>query len=408
MQMLERDEHGTSMRHAGEVEGVTPYPDWKPPDPCINKHGKTFYLELDNVNWTNQPHTPPGADGPTEHITFAPYYLFTWQYLHWYLDYMQYEWYVQNTNMARVKSAKFQINIIGHRLPFTTNNEASSVANSQVDQQLDVFRAVEKRWPFDVFENAQDGNSQVKSRELFALTQRLYGNGEGDDVPATAGYRRYYWRPGFISNTNISRGNPEPNLLRYPSMAEFKYCDADLRVFRGPIVEVDFVPTSGYLNLNRSKMPPAYFPNIYRAVFSTNAIYDSNDKDDTIVRVDSGQAKQTLHYEYRFNRTVLSSLPPQIGLDQGAISGSDAEDNAARSYFVAGDLEGPTFTQRHSAKFPSYQSLMLGVRPQMNGSDYQRGILQIEVKTEIEIEYQLYWASSWNCLLYTSPSPRDS
>lgn len=226
--------------------GVTQYPDWKPPDPVIAKHNKSFYIELENSNFIN-------VDSTTDANLFLPYYLFPYQYIPWYLSTGEYNWYVHSTCFARIKSTRFQVNVVGHRLPFTTNDETASVANSQVDQTLDVFRAIEKKFPFDVYNTNVRINSAYDLQTLFT---RLYENHKASspnnaakNIPANMGYRRWNCRPAFNIGQTVTGGADFTNTIHtYPSLAESKYMSADLRQFRGPLIEVCHQTKNGIIS----------------------------------------------------------------------------------------------------------------------------------------------------------------
>lgn len=55
------------------------------------------------------------------------------------------------------------------------------------------------------------------------------------------------------------------------------------------------------------------------------------------------------------------------------------------------DCEYQTNT-RNDPIIPSYQSLFIGVRPQMSKAEHQKGITQLEIRTQCVVEFQMYFA----------------
>lgn len=166
--------------------GITQYPNWSPPSPSTSKHTKTFYLELENTNFSFM-----------DTGLLVPYYILPYQYLPWYLSTTEYMWYTSCTNFSRIKSIRFQVNVVGARLPFTTNDETASVANSQVDQMLDVFKGMEKIHPFHLYDT-KNTTEVYSPAQLRALVSRLYPDAyEQTTVAACQGYRRWHCQALF-------------------------------------------------------------------------------------------------------------------------------------------------------------------------------------------------------------------
>ena len=67
------------------------------------------------------------------------------------------------------------------------------------------------------------------------------------------------------------------------------------------------------------------------------------------------------------------------------------------------DIEGNAKSVRGEFEFHNFQSFLLGVRPLYNAGTIQPGLVQIEIKTECEIEYDLYNSQS-NCFSDTPPN----
>lgn len=395
---------------AGQVgaPGVTQYPNWKPPPPCTAKHNKTFYLELENTNFTY------GDQG-----LLAPYYAFPWQYIPFYLHPGEYKWYSQNTNFAKIKSVRFQVNVIGARLPFTTNDETASVANSQVDQMLDVYRSMEKLYPFILYDT-KNTTDLILPSQFHAIVKRLYGQVTADtgatEVSAVQGYRRWHVQPLFPKGVGSSA-----LASTYPAFAHNKIMSADLRSFRGPLCEMSHRCKNGIIVVAQSVVPllnrlaadnfktyssPLYkHPQVFREY--AEAVEDPQNAEgdddsclvyrytDALVQKftvpvapattppSSVTVHQSTHNSLRSNSSFAIRQPKLLpGMPAGL---SDYMDG------YHGTIEGNSWTTGSEFNLHNFQSFFMGVRPQMNGSKYQQGITQVEIKTEIEVEYSVFW-----------------
>lgn len=378
------------------VPGVIQYPEWKPPDPATARHTKTFYLELENDNFALK-----DVNKQVNELEL-PYYMFMHQYIPWYLSTAEFNWYLKCTNFSRIKNVRFQINVVGVRLPFTTNNESSSIANSQVDQQLDVFRGLEKLFPFRVHDHFND-TSINHPAHLQAVFTRLYGKHLVDetnheaDIPATQGYRRWHIQP----TVNIYQNNQtlRTTAHTFPSFAECKYMTADLRSFRGPLIDIAYKTKNGIIGYAKSASNTVPFDTNTGecTLWKTKPLYSSFDNNPT-VQGGPSIAPSNNHDNipvFNYNLGWFTYTSQTMIHDDTRVKtlrpARDQQGGNTSCYGYLQTVEGMAASQRSEVELHNFQSVMLGVRPQMNGSDYQRGILQLEIKTECDVEYQVYW-----------------
>ena len=359
------------------IPGVDIYEDWKPPDGHLNTHSKTFYLELENDNYHF------GKD-PTQFYCIPPYYNLMWHALPWYLDYGEFAGYRNFTNWARIREITFQVNIVGHRLPFTTNEENSMMANSQVDQTLDVFRGVEKRYPHktcykkDVDTNMAEDVAKIPYGNMVKTLYGYSADSEFTKVPAQSGYRRWRYMPKYYTAhegaTEYKEWSTSPSKCHgWPNFANLKWQSADLRTFRGPIVTIVYEPKGGFIGQQPSIL-----------------LKQPTEKDHAnFIRISEKQNLQTPCYGLVPHKHIYSRYY-DMGISNTCNGGW--RNDPAKLYIASNiDMEYQSNT-RTEPILPSYQSIFLGVRPQMNGSKHQRGIMQIEVRTQCVVEFQLFWA----------------
>lgn len=393
------------------VPGVTQYPNWKPPSPSTAKHNKTFYLEIENTNFTF------GDEG-----LLAPYYAFPWQYIPWYLHQGEFKWYTSCTNYARFKSVRFQINVIGARLPFTTNDETASVANSQVDQVLDVFKSMEKIMPFMLYDTKNTTDVTTPSALHNSLT-RLYGkvsHSTGDtEVSACQGYRRWHVQPLFPKGRTHKNVQ---NFQTYPAFAHNKIMSADLRTFKGPLFEMAHKCRNGIFVVAASSKPEytdvftsdevatyAVLPYQNKQIWMSETHGDSTQQNesgmsgshtvytyvDGLVGVDTITSNEGTSHTRVYRSSIETALPnAAYALRNPSAVGGTTKPTSKVTNYMDGyhqTIEGNMWTSGQEFNNGNFASIFAGVRPQMNGSKYQQGITQIEIKTECEIEYSVYW-----------------
>ena len=407
---------------AGQVgaPGVTQYPNWKPPSPCTAKHNKTFYLELENTNFT---YMDTGL--------LAPYYSFPWQYIPWYLHPGEFDWYGSCTNFCRFKSVRFQINVIGARLPFTTNDETASVANSQVDQMLDVYRSMEKIFPFELYDtkNTRTVATPEHVHDLLSrLYEGMYANSTNANgvVSACQGYRRWHAQPLFPNGQDLSGLVPST----FPAFAHNKIMSADLRTFRGPLAEMSHVCKSGIIQAGASvvskkigigsKPLTPYSASLYKhpTIYYEHGVADPSPQNSTVHKVDSFPVYHYFNGLLQKNEASNGTLQHVPRLESlAACSGAGIRDKSllpglpdAIPKFMDPyhqTIEGSAWSSGNQFNAYNFPSMFMGVRPQMNGSKYQQGITQIEIKTECEIEYQVYWPNPTAMPTQTTPDYYD-
>lgn len=379
---------------AGSVgaPGVQQYPEWKPPDAITKKYSKTFLIEVHNKNFRIVGGVVPDSSQPDIHLgqCYTPYSHFTWWYIFWYLSLGEYNWLCNNSNFARIKNTRFQINVVGHRLPFTTNDENSSVANSQCDQMLDLFKGFEKLFPF----RTVDAEDKVVTNEsqILPLAQRLYGlksiadEAEDTQIPATLGYRRYPHTAMFEK-----REEPDPitTLSGWPAFVQHRYLSADLRTFRGPLFEVAYKTKNGILHQARSIVDDGLtgvLDSQLRNIHTSHAIWYS--------RLNSWTSGGGTGLDRQFTTEKVMLYPEKaVTADTVRLHSMPSRYNQTNTYQQGymKDIEGQAFSERNNLAVTNFESILLGVRPQMNGAtNFQKGILQLEIKTECEVEYQHY------------------
>lgn len=184
-----------------------------------------------------------------------PYYNMIWHILPWYLDFGEFCFYRHQTNWCRIKEVTFQVNVVGHRLPFSTNEESSAMANSQVDQTLDLFRGMEKRWPhLTVYKNGlgdKIGTALRRKNPYYGIVKTLYGYRAGADigfnrVSADRGYRRWHYMPKYFAKKNIKSSHP-CSYSTWPAFASNKWQSIDLARYRGPVATINYKCKRGVL-----------------------------------------------------------------------------------------------------------------------------------------------------------------
>lgn len=272
--------HSFGAGNAG-IPGCVAYKDWKPPPATSTKHNKSWYFEIENANFEflNYQLTI-GGQAVTFNQMKAPYYNWLWYYLCFYIDQFQFNWYMTQTNYAKIKAAQFQIIFHGHRLPFTTNDETSSIANSAVDQTMDVFTGIEDNHPFTTCK--RDGSSVFEEfTDLNDLEEWLYGHNPHardwfaspvDKVTPGMGYRKYHFRPqwNYVGDYDYDEASPtQPgHHFTWPSFADEKAQSIDLRTFqRGtPIYSIGYKPKNGIIH-----MAPTSRERAERGLVPTNA-----------------------------------------------------------------------------------------------------------------------------------------
>ena len=361
--------------------GIRSFIGWKPPPIQTFKTSKTFYFEIDNTNWTmiNKSFNAD-AEHDTEssewNILCPPYYYWNWWQVYYYLAQGEYLWFKNNTNYSRIKNTKFQVNVVGHRLPFTTNSETVSMANSEVDQTLDVFRGINKLYPHigSISNAAGTDLSSMSFIDMEKYRQKLlYGNtlsNSSDDpamFPATCHYNTWNTRP-YIHKLRDRQDNADA-LIQYhrfinmPDLANKKWLEVDLRKYRGPIVQIDHECKNGVIFKQPSLMEE--FP------------YSANRRG--IITQDQGILVKNNEYN---DKNVAENL---------TITTAGKYEMDKEIYYKT-DIEN-RFHYTNNLEEINYDSLWFGVRPTMNGSEIQVGKTQIEIKTECEIEYMVYWSA---------------
>ena len=361
-----------------DVPGTTIYNDWKPPEKQTRQHSKTFYLELENDNWVMD------KNGSFNYC-IPPYYNMMWHALPWYLDFGEYECYRNTTNWAKIKNVVFQVNVVGHRLPFTTNEESSLLANSQVDQTLDVFRSMEKRMPHGTCykKEQKDRKAQDIDKNPYSeMCKTLYGYvAHGKllrKIPAYNGYRKWRYMPKYyVANSEATEyAEWENHPFRgagWPDFGNYKWQSVDLRTYRGPIATIAYEPKGGLIG---------QAPSILLKMVQIGT--------GNFVAMSEQQLYKSPIYGLVTHRHLYAAYQKN-GININTCNGGWRNNSAALYFSSNVDCEYQTNT-RQEPIIPCYQSLFLGVRPQMNGSLHQKGILQIEVKTFCEVEYQFYHA----------------
>lgn len=399
--------------------------DFKPPDTRKMTFEHTFYLELENMNFVhmNKKIKPPNvtladADVPTTFFQSPPFYNFPWWFRGWYMSPNEFAWLRKNSNFAKITNTTWQANVVGVRLPFTTNNDQSSIANSQVDQQFDLFKGMEKFMPFYCSENKANSSTELNfwgrgSQEDFItdLWGPQYATATNDNIPPTQGYRKFHIRP-YIGKTDYWPGTKNFDCHTWPDYGQKKYATMDLKTFRGPVIQIDYTPKNGIIHTSGSIVNKRMFPDVIDRGSLVSLIYqpsvyfsreiDANfpnqgNPDTLPTPLPAPVANYALDFLF-WARIYNANGSPRYTLGQSVLDGVDTD----KLYFT--DIEGPAHSTRHPPSFPNYQSLWMGVRPQMNGADYQHGITQIEIRTCIEVEYQVYMPlpGSVDCIGYNS------
>lgn len=403
---------------AGGTPGAIEYQQWKIPEGETRTFNQAFYVEILNANFLK---------GTVERTTqkhkynyeCPPYYIFPWQQLSWYLDLAQYNFLRKYTNHAQIENVRYQVLLVGQRLPFTTNGSDSSIANSSVDQTLDYYEAIEKKEAFDTY-FVPDGSTSLESAGVTRLSNTTSANERithflwGDprdsalkpDVAANQGNRKWHLRPVFVTRQYYDDADEigESEYRAWHPWAREKKMSMDTKQSPKPAVicTVDYAPKNGIINHSRP--------------------FNFNRQDplrDTLQSVHTRKLPYSLPNTYRDSNGVATSNPQagsyQVNMDdlykRHNITEGDASHLAVESKsmqlssWASMDIENigvsNTRTEPH---IPNYRSIMFGIRPQMNGSTIQNGILQLEIRTEITVKYQIYfplagtayWASTDN------------
>lgn len=374
---VDQNHDGGHFMGAGQAEGVIEYNDWKPPDAVSKTHNKTFYLEIENENWSS------GVDGDSSYnYCIPPYYNMIWQMLAWYLDFGEFAYYRKNTNWSRIKEVVYQVNVVGHRLPFTTNEENSSVANSQVDQMLDIFRGLEKRHPHTtIYKNGLgdlQGTTLRRKNAYSNIIKTLYGYPNTREtginkVSANRGYRRWRYFPKMYAKKDPQSSHPSAN-ASWPSYASSKWQSVDLARYRGPVATIQYQTKGGILG-----QMPSIITQQHSAPDNLSYILETRRPiNKTLTNTFITSTNRTKPVDF-FNPSYFHCYANSTSDYHTLYSSANV------------DMEFQNNT-RHDPVMPCYQSLFLGVRPQMNGATHQKGVLQLEIRTQCTVEFQLYFA----------------
>ena len=395
-ELAEKDGSGLEYTSAAATgaPGSQKYSTFKPPNSTPLEFKKTFFVEINNSDFIQR--TADHTGGGSVHQLVAPYFQFPWQYLFWYLDHGE-ACYINRANHAKVRNAEFQINVIGHRLPFTTNDESSSVANSMTDQTLDVFRSLEKTYPFATFyiPSETDASAGKHLNDIQDLRNYMENNfvlygwpaqnaTDSNKLGANQRYREWQLRPVF-SKENVASSKGFDNALYsgFPPFAHLKESTYDLKTFRGPLCRIGYKPTNGVLNMTSSVISNALYESDYQDYIMTTKKQIFAHSTNTATTIDFGRRTQ-INRDFKPMRNLYRNQQPK-GIYTGNLDSAD--------YFHPQllTLEGPFTNTRNEFAANSFQSLILGVRPQYNGSVHQRGVLQLEIETRIVIDVQWYW-----------------
>lgn len=359
---------------------------------------KAFYIEITNEDFKiDQLWNEWKLNGIDWKNMFAvlktPYYYIPWWYICWYLHLGEYKWLKKNTSKAKILKSNYQVNVVGHRLPFTTNDTSSSVANSLVDQTLDVFRGMNKVWPnYPQFKGYTSSNPDPKNT-VDKLVSLLYGNPASHTTDfqnpatflgATQKYMDFPLMSHLTKMTHYTDVTNKKNMVTgwndyttFPDFAKLKYADCDLKLFRGPIAQVEYRPKHGWLNVEGSILDNAVWGYQEGCYGITNM--------EKPVRVPRN--------EMNFSDSV------NYMNGEFEIFRSGHEEDSEEFYYQT-DLEVLHQFVGKEVPVPKYDDLWVGVRPVYNGSQIQAGICQLEIRTEIEIEYETFWpapvTSKWN------------
>lgn len=352
------------------------------------KTQKAFYIELTNEDFDI---TQLWNEWNIERTDFknmfavlkTPYYYFPWWYLTWYLHQGEYKWLTKNTSKARIKESSFQVNVVGHRLPFTTNDTSSSVANSLVDQSLDVFKGMNKVWPnYPQFKGYSAVNPNIENTVKY-LVPFLYGAPASHTTDfstpqaylgATAKYMDY----GLLSHltkmthyTDVTNGKnyvtAHQDFTTFPDFAKLKYADCDLKLFRGPIAQVTYQPKHGHLKVGNSILD--------------NSVWGYSETAWGICNQMQHLSVPKNQWNYTKDISVMNTVMPN----------KEGFFEADTSHYYFTDLEVMANIVGSEIPVPKYDDLWLGVRPVYNGRSVQAGVCQLEIRTEIEIEYETFW-----------------
>ena len=194
---------------------------------------------MDNRNFAHGTFTVDSS-GDQMNYLIPPFYNFPWWSILWYMNFGEYNYFRNFVNWSRVKSTGFQVSINGSRLPFSTGDNQATIANSSVDQQLDVFHSIEKCYPFDMVVRELGASNEGRlittdetvSNDLRAgwgfswLAKRLYGYRNINDavgqseISAEQGHRRYDILPRFYTLKSGNTGTSlDPNGDKYHTQA---------------------------------------------------------------------------------------------------------------------------------------------------------------------------------------------
>ena len=352
------------------------------------KTQKAFYLEISNEDfWIAQTWDGGHISDVEWKNMFAlcrtPYYYLPWWYICWYLHQGEYRYLTTQTSKARIKSSSFQVNVVGHRLPFTTNDTSSSVANSLVDQTFDIFKGMNKVWPnYPQFRDYPVDEPNYFNT-LQKLTALLYGNpaSHTTDFQHAASFlgaaQKYMDYPFLAHLTKMTHYTDVTNKKNYvtshqdystfPDFAKLKYADADLKLFRGPVATINYKPKHGYLHVAPSILD--------------NAVWSEKDGVAGSTSILRPTAVQRNQYNYSYSVGFAKEFAVfKSGFEQGDYN-----------WYNSTDLEVMRNIVGKEVPEPKYEDLWVGVRPVYNGSKIQAGICQLEIRTEIEIEYETFW-----------------
>lgn len=384
---------------SGGAPGYVEYENWKVPDAETKSFHQAFYIEILNANFLQGAVNRGTSAAPAlfnYHV--PPYYIWPWQQLCWYIDYAQYNWLKKYTNHAKIKKVTWQAMLVGQRLPFSTNASTTSIANSQVDQTLDYFEAVEKREAFDTY-FIPDGATNLEqagvrrianAHDMRGVAHHLWGDPRDSalapDISAHQGNRKWHLRPTFVTRRYVDAGtvSRESEYKTWQPWAREKKMTIDTKTAVKPsvICTVEYTPKNGILNHGRPMGVTT---------------------GDPIKQLEYGMHNRRVDYAIQTEAAGGNSEMDTSAYDIHKIDpvsgGKVTLDNTTfRAYWSKEDHQWahldvecfPNINTRQDHHIPSYRSLFFGIRPQMNGDQIQQGILQLEIRTQIEFEYQIY------------------
>lgn len=390
---------------AGGTAGSIEYEEWKIPEGESRTFNQAFYVEILNANFLKGV-VERTAQKHKYNYEIPPYYIFPWQQLSWYLDLAQYNFLRKFTNHSQIENIRFQILLVGQRLPFTTNGSDSSIANSQVDQTLDYFEAIEKKESFDTY-FVPDGATSIESAGVARLgnntsanqriTHFLWGDPRDSaleaDVAAVQGNRKWHLRPAFVSRQyfNDAEDIGESEYRTWHPWAREKKMSMDTKQAVKPAVicTVDYAPKNGIINhakpFNYNRQDPAR--NALTSLHTRRLPYSLPNTPNETTGVDTSSPEAGTFQIH------LNDPYKRHNIRDGDASHLAVESVSMQLHSWAEvDVENIGLQNtRSDAHYPNYRSIMFGIRPQMNGSAIQNGILQLEIRTEITVKYQVYF-----------------